>query len=73
MKREITMKRTSLEAVDHQKFRDRGPRRILELDHLRDVQCRVFQLINDLIEHRNRHKVSMKRKRKKVEERNSWV
>ena len=57
----------TLENEGHQKFRDQGPRRILEYDCLRAVQCRALILVSGVLDLRYRHKVSMKERREKVE------
>ena len=55
----------TLENEGHQKFRDQGPRRILEYDCLRAVQCRALILVSGVLDLRYRHKVSMREEGKK--------
>ena len=67
---DATMKSESnlLNGESHQKLRDQGPRRILEHNRRRAVQCRALALVNGLLELRHRHKVSMRRKEEEEEE-----
>ena len=61
----ISMKSLSRKDGSNQKLRDPRPRRILDTDQLRDVQCRFLSMAKAVLELPRRHKVSMKKKKKK--------
>jgi hypothetical protein len=60
------MKRSDPKEDCNQKLRDPRPRRILDTNRLRDVQCRSLSMAPGVLDLPSRHKVSMKKKSREL-------